>query len=196
MMPRGRSTGSGTGPWRPCTPNAVGSEASPTVLLKIDSAIAGEAYALPPQKHALETVPARRPPADLAFGVHDPVPGDIVRGGPEGPAHRARAPGHAKRAGDRSVTRDPAAGDPADERVDAGKEPGPPSILFKHVRRAGGNAWWSWRELNPRPPLRQRGALPLSYSPTRSCDVEYYSTMKPRPQRSTIAASPHKRSRL
>jgi hypothetical protein len=28
------------------------------------------------------------------------------------------------------------------------------------------NIWWSWRELNPRPPLRQRGALPLSYSPT------------------------------
>src|SRR3972149_3763211 len=27
--------------------------------------------------------------------------------------------------------------------------------------------WWSRRELNPRPPLRQRGALPLSYCPTR-----------------------------
>src|SRR5437879_3127342 len=33
--------------------------------------------------------------------------------------------------------------------------------------------WWSWRELNPRPPLRQRGALPLSYSPTRSSRNQY-----------------------
>src|SRR2546425_11914615 len=26
-------------------------------------------------------------------------------------------------------------------------------------------AWWTWRELNPRPPARQAGALPLSYRP-------------------------------
>src|SRR5207245_7331867 len=33
--------------------------------------------------------------------------------------------------------------------------------------------WWSWWELNPRPPLRQRGALPLSYSPTvLRCDAQ------------------------
>lgn len=27
--------------------------------------------------------------------------------------------------------------------------------------------WWTWRELNPRPPARQAGALPLSYRPLR-----------------------------
>ncbi len=26
-------------------------------------------------------------------------------------------------------------------------------------------SWWTWRELNPRPPARQAGALPLSYRP-------------------------------
>src|SRR5579864_3261674 len=44
--------------------------------------------------------------------------------------------------------------------------------------------WWSWWELNPRPPLRQRGALPLSYSPTtNSSDVPYYTGSQTRRQR-------------
>src|SRR2546422_10619072 len=45
---------------------------------------------------------------------------------------------------------------PLGERVSSG--------AAVHPSVASG-AWWTWRELNPRPPARQAGALPLSYRP-------------------------------
>src|SRR5205809_1071861 len=35
----------------------------------------------------------------------------------------------------------------------------------RHAPERASGAWWTWRELNPRPPARQAGALPLSYRP-------------------------------